>query len=188
MLRRTVLALPLVLFLGCAPAAPAASPGAPPPAEAESTPATRSLETAPPASPAVAAAPAPAPDSAKKGDASPPPPPPGRAVATDAPISTKITQDDILALVQKNTDAFYRCYTLGAGATKSYRAKVTVKATVSPVGAVNAVDVVNSTAKNPKVDACVVDAFKKLVFTRAPGSGATVFTFPLSFDGMEQVQ
>jgi hypothetical protein len=186
MLRRTLLALPLVLSLGCAPAAPAASPGAPPPAEP--APATGSLETAPPAAPAAAAAPAPAQDSAKKGDASPPPPPPGRAVATDAPISTKITQDDILALVQKNTDAFYRCYSIGAGATKSYRAKVTVKATVSPVGAVNAVDIVNSTAKNPKVDACVVDAFKKLTFTRPAGSGATVFTFPLSFDGMEQVQ
>ena len=184
MLRRTVLALPIVLFLGCAPAAPPASPGAPPPAE--SAPAGQAAATVPPA---AAAAPAPAKDSAnKKEDAAPPPPPPGRAVATDAPISTKITQDDILALVQKNTDAFYRCYSLGAGATKSYRAKVTVKATVSPVGGVNAVEIVNSTAKNPKVDACVVDAFKKLVFTRAPGSGATVFTFPLSFDGMEQVQ
>ena len=39
-----------------------------------------------------------------------------------------------------------------------------------------------------RVDACVVDGFKKLSFNRAAGSGATVITFPLSFDGMEQVQ
>jgi hypothetical protein len=187
MLRRTVLALSLatvlaVLGCGAAPAAVPAQSGATPPADA--------APGAAGASPASATTPPPGQDNgntkAEKTDASPPPV--SRAVATDAPITTKITQDDILALVQKNTDAFYRCYSLGAGtAKKSYRAKVTVRATVSPVGAVNAVDVVSSTAKNPKVDACVIDAFKKLTFTRAPGSGATVFTFPLSFDGMEQV-
>ncbi len=112
----------------------------------------------------------------------------GKATAVDAPLNTKITRDDILALVQKSSDLFNRCYTLGAGGAKSFRAKVTIKATVSPVGAVNAVEVLSSTAKNPKVDACVGDAFKKLTFNRPKGSGATVFTFPMSFDGMDQVQ
>lgn len=116
-------------------------------------------------------------------------PAPGRAgVATDAPITTAITQDDVLALVQKNAESFNRCYTLGAGASKSYRAKVAVKATVGPTGAVNGVEVTSSTSKNPKVDACVVDAFKKLTFLRPKNSGTTTFTFPLSFDGLEQVQ
>jgi TonB family protein len=179
MLRRTALALPLALVLGCG-ATPPPQTATPPPAEA--APAS---PAAAPASPAAAAAPSPAQDSGKKdskGD-----PAVSRAVAADAPLSTKISQDDILALVQQNSEPFYRCYSLGAGATKSYRAKVTVRATVSPVGAVNAVEVVSSTAKNPKVDACVVEAFKKLTFARAAGSGATVFTFPLSFDGMQQV-
>jgi TonB family protein len=114
-------------------------------------------------------------------------PSPGKAVASDAPIVTKITQDDILALVNSHMDIFNRCYTLGAGTSKSYRAKVTVKATVSPTGSVTAVEVLDSTAKNPKVDACVGDGFKKLTFERPKGSGATVFTFPLSFDGIVQV-
>ena len=123
--------------------------------------------------------------------ASQPPPSPstvGRAATTDANIITKISQDDILALVNKNSDVFYRCYGIGAGASKSWRAVVTIKATVSPSGSVTAIDVVSSTTKNPKVDACVTDGFKKLTFTRPAGSGATVFTFPMQFEPMQQVQ
>jgi hypothetical protein len=111
---------------------------------------------------------------------------PAQATATDAPISTKISQDEVLAMVNKNGELFNACYTLGAGKKKGYTAKVTLKATVSPLGTVNAVEIIASTAKSPKVDACVADAFKKLVFTRPKGSGATVLTFPLSFDGIEQ--
>jgi hypothetical protein len=120
--------------------------------------------------------------------ASPPPPPaPAKASVSDAPILGNITQADILAAVNKHGDTFNRCYSIGAGSSKTYTAKITVKATVGPTGVVNTVEVVASTAKNPKVDACVVDAFKTIAFNRAPGSGATVFTFPLSFDG-EQTQ
>ncbi len=95
----------------------------------------------------------------------------------------------MLAAVQKSSDAFFACYSLGAGGKKKdYRAKVTIKATVSPTGAVNAVEILSSTTKSAKVDACVGEAFKKLTFNRPQGSGATVFTFPLSFDGMAQTQ
>jgi hypothetical protein len=59
---------------------------------------------------------------------------------------------------------------------------------VSPLGTVNAIEVLSSTTKSPKVDACVTDAFKKLTFARPAGSGATVFTFPMQFDPMQQVQ
>lgn len=114
----------------------------------------------------------------------------GRATAstTDAPLTSNITQDAVIAQVAKSSDAFNRCYALGAGASKTWRAKVTVKATVGPTGTVNSIDVTSSTAKNPKVDACVAEAFKKLVFPRPKNAGTTTFTFPLSFDGMEQVQ
>ncbi len=181
--RRILLALPLALVLGCGGAPPpsAAAPSSPSGA-GENTSAGAPATAAPSAAPSAVEASTP-PAEAKKPEA----PAPGKAVAGDAPISSKITQDDILALVNKNAEVFNRCYTLGAGASKSYRAKVTVKATVSPVGAVNAVEIVDSTAKNPKVDACVGEAFKKLTFNRPKGSGATVFTFPMSFDGLEQV-
>jgi TonB family protein len=179
--RRVALALvPLVLVLGCAAAPPpAAAPSAEPALNgAASAAPDADKKTTPPADPKPNAAPAPPPQDA-----------PGRAsVTVDAPLTTNITQDAVLALVQKNADAFYRCYTLGAGASKSYRAKVSVKATVGPTGVVNAVEVTTSTSKNPRVDACVVEAFKKLSFARAAGSGTTTFTFPLSFDGLEQVR
>jgi hypothetical protein len=179
MSKRLALVLPLAFLLGCgsAPPPPAAAPSSEPSAAGSASPASPSAE-------AVSTPPA----AAKAGGAASPSPAPGKAAA-DAPILTaQITQQDILAVVNKHGDLFNKCYTLGAGASKSYRAKVTVKATVSPVGAVNAVEIVTSTAKNPKVDACVSDAFKKLTFARPAGSGATVFSFPLSFDGIEQVQ
>jgi TonB family protein len=184
------LALVGLVALGCGAAPPpAASPDQPPAATAPAgaSPAEASAPAAavapPPAQPAAAADKAAAKDGGGSTAA------PGRAQATsDAPMVTKITQDEIVALVNKNMDLFNRCYTLGAGASKSFRGRVTVKATVSPNGAVNAVEIVDSNTKNPKVDACVGDGFKKLTFERPKGSGATVFTFPMSFDGIVQVQ
>ncbi len=125
----------------------------------------------------------------KPGAGGPPSSPSGvsRAVTTDAPILSKITQDNIVALVNKNGDAFYKCQSIGAGASKSWRAKVTIKATVGPTGVVSAVEVLDSTTKSPRVDTCVVDAFKRLTFNRPAGSGATVFTFPMQFEPMQQV-
>jgi TonB family protein len=178
MARIVALALPLALALafGCAPSQPSVSPSTGP--SDSGKPSTGDV-----APPGTAAATAPAAGSAPDTAAAKGP------AASDAPINTPITQEEVLALVQKNADAFYRCYTVGAGgAKKGYKAKVKVKATVSPAGAVNAIEVLSSTTNNAKVDACVLDTFKKLTFTRPKGSGATVFTFPLSFDGIEQVQ
>jgi hypothetical protein len=200
MLRRTalVLALPLSLALGFGVAPPPPqSPGVGPASSTAPAPAVKADTGGRAADKDVPGAPPPA----QLVNAPPPPPPPpaeakpsaststvSRAAATDAPIVTTITQDDILALVNKNADAFYRCQSLGAGASKSWRAIVTIKATVSPLGAVNAIEVVSSTTKNPRVDACVIDSFRKLTFARPAGSGATVFTFPMKFDPMQQVQ
>jgi hypothetical protein len=186
MLRRIALPLVVTLVLGCGGAPqPAASPSDPGSAPADGKGAVDTGAAAATTAATAPSAPTPSTPAEKPpGDAGSV----GRVVATDAPIATKITQDEILALVQKNADLFSRCYNIGVASTKGFRAKVTIKATVSPVGAVNAAEVLSSTAKNPKVDACVSDAFKKLTFTRPKGSGATVFTFPLSFDGVEQVQ
>jgi TonB family protein len=163
---------------GCAPAGP--PPAAPatgsPPAAAQ--PAGMTMPAADPAEQKQ-----PSPKDAAPGAASAPPPPPVGKAKADAPMLTKITQEDILAAVNQSGETFNKCYALGAGASKSYAARITVKATVGPTGTVNTVEVVSSTAKNAKVDACVVDAFKKISFNRAPGSGATVFTFPLNFEG-----
>lgn len=183
MIRRLAPLFSLAFVLGCGGAPP---PAAAPPAEAPGAAASAApqapaahKDSAPPAA-AAADTGAPAPSPSAIGRSS--------TTATDAPLVSTITQDAIIAQVQKHAEQFNRCYTLGAGASKTWRAKVTVKATVGPTGVVSAVDVQNSTAKNPKVDACVVEGFKKLSFQRPKGAGTTTFTFPLSFDGMEQVQ
>jgi TonB family protein len=188
---RTAAILPLVLVLGCA-----SSP--PPSAEQPSTGATASTPAGTPGAPGEA----PKPAQAGAAAATAPPPPtvvdvtkkasdanaaPGKAVAGDA-VLQKISQEDILAAVNKNGDTFNKCYSIGAGSSKSYTAKVTVKATVGPSGTISSAEVVSSTAKNAKVDACVIDGFKKITFTRPPNSGATIITFPLNFEGMVQVQ
>lgn len=189
MIPRALLACPLALVLGCGAAPPPAPPPVdPPPVERGAIrPAAADASPAHPPRGALEDADRSAPQKTPE-----PPPPPG-AVAraavspTDAPLTGTITQDEVMNQVGRSSDLFNRCYSVGAGASKSWRAKVTVKATVGPTGNVGAVDVVSSNAKNAKVDACVVDAFKKLQFPRAKGAGATTFTFPLSFEPMEQV-
>ena len=113
----------------------------------------------------------------------------GQAVVdTSEPISGKLTQADIGRILEKNGDVFGDCYTLGAGGkTKDFKGVVTVKATIGPSGTVNQVDVTKSTANNVKVDACVREAFKKIKFPRPRDGATSVVTFPISFNGVEQI-
>jgi outer membrane biosynthesis protein TonB len=180
---RPAFALALALaLLGCgaSPPPPAA------PVQPEATPAVAS-PTAPPvaAQPDLPANADTAPASATKAAAA------GVQAAsatTDAPLATGITQQDVLDQVQKHAELFDRCVSLGAKGVKSFRAKVTLKATIGPSGTVNAAEVASSTAKNAAVDACVLDAFKKLTFPRPKGSGATMLMCPLSFDAAQVAQ
>ena len=114
---------------------------------------------------------------------------PGQAVvASPEPLSGKLTQADIARILEKNGDVFGDCYTLGAGGkTKDFKGVVTVKATIGPSGTVNNVDVTKSTANNPKVDACVREAFKKIKFPHPHDGATSVITFPISFNGVEQI-
>ena len=68
------------------------------------------------------------------------------------------------------------------------RGTVTVKATIGPSGAVTVAQVIKSTAQNAKVDTCVVDAFKKIKFPPPKDGGTSVITFPMEFQGVEQVK
>lgn len=188
MLSRAAIVLVSGILLGCAAApAPAAAPpappeeGAPPRATAEATPTVKPPGATEGVVPAAALR-----DTNDKASQL------GRAgssvVPTDAPLLTGITQEQVLAQVQKHMELFDKCYAIGAATSKNFRAKVTVKATVGPTGSVNAAEIIRSTSNNPKVDACVADAFHKLSFARPAGAGTTVFTFPLSYEGVEQVK
>jgi TonB family protein len=65
---------------------------------------------------------------------------------------------------------------------------VTVKATIGQKGDVNAAEVIKSTSKSKPVDACVANAFKKMKFPPPRGGVTSVITFPMEFNGAEQVQ
>ena len=122
MLRRLLVALPLTLALGCGASPP---PAANPPSSAGPSEAAPSTQGTPPTAAGTAAPPTT--PSEKGSSASTSSPSAATTVPADAPISTKITQDDVLAQVNKNAELFNTCYTMGAGASKSYRAKVTIK-------------------------------------------------------------
>ena len=133
-----------------------------------------------------------APTSATEAGAAPKSPGPGSVTVVDEPLAGgALSQQDIARILEKQGDVFGECYTLGAGgANKDYRATVTVKATLGPTGIVNSIEVIKgkTNTKNPKVDTCVADAFKKIKFP-APKKGATsVITFPVKFAGVEEVK
>ena len=53
---------------------------------------------------------------------------------------------------------------------------------------VNDTKVIGSNAKNAKVDACVADAFKKIKFPVPKNSATSTITFPMEFQGVEEVK
>lgn len=116
---------------------------------------------------------------------------PNQAVVDSSSASLtggRLTQQEIGDILTKNAALFNDCYTIGAGKTQSFTGVVTVRATVGPSGNVTDAQVVKSTAKNPKVDTCVVQAFKNIKFPPPKDAGTSVITFPMEFNGVEQVK
>ena len=99
------------------------------------------------------------------------------------PLSGTLTDEQIQKAVNDGAKAFDACYTLGAGEHGKLEGTVTVQATVGPLGTVNDAKVSKSTMKNPKVDACVVDAFKTLTFPRPEGGSTVMISYPMTFGG-----
>jgi TonB family protein len=99
-----------------------------------------------------------------------------------------LTQQEIRAVVLKHAELFDKCYLIGAGKSRDFVATVTVKATVAKSGTVTVTEVLKSTSKNPKVDACVADAFKQIKFPPPKGAATSVITFPIEFHGTEEVR
>ena len=99
-----------------------------------------------------------------------------------------LTQQEIRAEVVKHVELFDQCYLIGAGKSRDFVATVTVKATLGPSGSVTASEVIKSTAKNKKVDACVAEAFKKIKFPAPKGAATSVITFPMEFEATEEVR
>lgn len=108
--------------------------------------------------------------------------------SSSAPLAGRLTQQEIGEILSKNAALFNDCYTIGAGKSQSFTGVVTVKATLGPSGSVTDAQVIKSTAKNQKVDTCVVQAFKKIKFPPPKDGGTSVITFPMEFDGVEQVK
>jgi TonB family protein len=161
-------------------------------APAPVTPSSEPTAMAATATATAAAAPAPL-DSSKgssKVKGAPSAAPAAAVVDSKEPLTGgTLTQEDVRKILEKSGDLFGDCYTIGAGSkTKEFIATVRIKATLGPSGAVNAAQVVGSTAKNPKVDACVSQAFKKIKFPAPKNGGTSVITFPIQFGGLERVE
>jgi len=111
----------------------------------------------------------------------------GSSAAPSEPETKELTgrmdQNQVRDILLKNGDLFNDCYTVGAGKGEQFVGTVTVRATVGPKGNVTDAKVVKSTAKNPKVDACVVEAFKKIKFPPPKDAAASIITFPMEFKG-----
>lgn len=112
--------------------------------------------------------------------------PGGASSDAGKPLTGTLERQEIGAAVGRQAALFNDCYTIGAGKGVQFKAVVTVKATIGPTGSVTQGEIIKSTANNPKVDACVLNAFKKVQFP-APKAGASVITFPMEFDGADQV-
>ncbi|UQA58945.1 AgmX/PglI C-terminal domain-containing protein [Polyangium aurulentum] len=170
-MRASIVALPLVcLFvtLGCGPSAPA---------DDASTAAKPDPTPAPAATPApiVVAPPQPTAAPGAGGES-------GATLNADGSLAGKLSKEQIDTAVNKSVKLFDACYTLGADKDGKLSGTVTVKATVAPTGDVKEAGVTKSTVKNKKVDACVVDAFKKVKFPPPEGGSPAVITFPMKFD------
>lgn len=111
------------------------------------------------------------------------------AAAVNEPLTGgQLTQAQIREVVEKNGELFDACYSIGAGKSRDFIATVTVKATLGPTGSVTVSEVMKSTAKNKKVDTCVAEAFKKIQFPAPKGAATSVITFPIEFQGTEEVR
>lgn len=113
---------------------------------------------------------------------------PQNAAVDGKALTGSLSKAEIRNIVTKHAELFDECYSIGAGKSMQFVATVTIKATIGPSGVVNETKVLGSNAKNAKVDQCVADAFKKIKFP-VPSNGATsVITFPMEFQGAEQVK
>jgi TonB family protein len=183
------LGLLLALAAGCGPSPGAGGPGpqpAPPPkASSEPTPATASptptasASTAPPEEPAPTG-----PNPRAGGDGKPVA---GEGIATGS-FAGSISQSEIRDVITQHGYAFDECYRIGAGKTTQFVATVTVKATIGPSGKVTVAEIKKSTAKNKKVDTCVLETFQRIRFSPPKGGATSVITFPIEFNGAEEVR
>jgi TonB family protein len=99
------------------------------------------------------------------------------------PLSGTLSNEQIQKAVNDGVKGFDACYTLGADKDGKLEGTVTIQATVGPLGTVNEASVSKTTMKNPKVDACVVDAFKKLKFPQPDGGSTVMISYPMTFGG-----
>lgn len=196
--RRTGLGLLFALATGCGAAPTSSLPATP------TQPGSLTRATPPPTPiPAAPAPPAPPPETAAPGLPKPddnrekePPTKTGKTEVEEAPraataaatFNGSMSQADIRDVIVQHEEVFDDCYRIGAGKSGQFVATVTVKATIGPTGNVNVSEIIRSTSKNKQVNACVAEAFKKMKFPRPKGGATSVITFPIDFNGAEQVQ
>jgi len=165
------------LCLGCGPEQTAKQP-LPEPSTSNTVGMTPSTATTTPGSSAGSSAPPLSSAAPSAGSASSS----GTSGSDTQPLVGSLSDAEIQKAINDNIQAFDACYTLGANKQGKLEGTITIKATIGPLGIVKEATVAKSTVKNPKVDACVAKAFKKVTFPH-PRGGVAIITYPMTFGG-----
>ena len=91
-----------------------------------------------------------------------------------------LSEAEVRTTIVQQQAVFRACYELGVAATSSgFSGTVALRATIGPTGTVASVDVLSSSTKLLRVDACVADAVRRIQFPAKGGSA--VVGFPIEF-------
>lgn len=91
-----------------------------------------------------------------------------------------LSEAEVRTTIVQQQAVFRTCYELGVAATSSgFSGTVALRATIGPTGTVASVDVLSSSTKLLRVDACVADAVRRIQFPAKGGSA--VVGFPIEF-------
>ena len=110
-----------------------------------------------------------------------------KAAETSAPAASaaaapaKAEPTPIEAAMLEHNAAFTACYQKHLHKTKSNNGKVVTAFHVSALGKVTHVSVQSTTLKNPKTEACILKAIKKVKFPKAQDAKGVDTSYPFEF-------
>ncbi len=103
------------------------------------------------------------------------------AAAPVAPPPGTIATHDVNATVRAHAGEIRECFQRARIESQDAHGRITVRATVSPSGAVTGASIASSDSNSSRLEACVVEAFRRWTFPSPSGgvSGVVSYTFDL---------
>ena len=97
------------------------------------------------------------------------------------PVHGSLSKELIRRVVRANRGELRRCYEKQLRKNPKLRGEVKVKFIIGGTGRIEGATVTQSTLRNAKVEACMVDAIKKWVFPKPKGGGEVIVNYPFKF-------